>query len=199
MATISLMSVDQHNTDELLAALGEQLASRGARAELVVIGGSALLALGLISRLTRDVDIVGLLSPEGLVDPRPLPESLVEAAARVARDFAAPADWLNAAPASLLDFGLPEGFVDRLEAHGYGPSLTVHFASRLDQIHFKLYAMVDQGAGKHEADLRALEPTAEELVLAARWTRTHDPSTGFRQELVAALAYLGVEDAGLDA
>ncbi len=190
--------LEQRRTHELLAALGEQLAARGTRVELVVIGGSALLALGLISRSTRDIDIVGLFSAEGVVDPRPLPEPLLEAAARVARDFALPADWLNAAPASLLDFGLPEGFVARLERHDYGPSLTVHFAGRLDQIHFKLYAMVDQGAGKHEADLRALEPTAEELLHAARWTRTHDPSPGFRQELVAALAHLGVEDAAVD-
>ena len=95
-----------------------------------------------------------------------------------------------------MDFGLPEGFIDRLEEHDYGPALTVHFASRIDQIHFKLYAMVDQGAGKHEGDLRSLEPTRDELMQAARWTRTHDPSEGFREELVAALGYLGVKDAG---
>lgn len=199
MANISTVDgLDQRYTHELLAALGEQLAARGTRVELAVIGGSALLAIGLISRPTRDVDVVGLLSAKGLVDPRPLPKPLLAAAARVARDFALPADWLNAAPASLLDFGLPEGFVGRLERRDYGPALTVHFASRIDQIHFKLYAMVDQGAGKHEADLRALEPTADELLQAARWTRTHDPSEAFGQELVAALAHLGVEDAALD-
>ncbi|MGH3112456.1 MAG: hypothetical protein ACRDOP_03210, partial [Gaiellaceae bacterium] len=66
-------------------------------------------------------------------------------------------------------------------------------------IHFKLDAMVDQGAGRHEADLRALDPTPDELVAGARWTRKHDPSEGFRQELVAVLAHLGVTDADLDA
>ncbi|MDE3075427.1 MAG: hypothetical protein KGJ86_08360 [Chloroflexota bacterium] len=133
---------------ELLAALGEQLAAEGARFELVVIGGSALLAIGLISRPTQDVDVVGLLSPQGLIDPRPLPEPLRIARDRVARDFAVPENWLNAAPASLLDFGLPDGFVERLERHDYGPALAVYFASRFDQIHFKLYAMVDQGTGQ---------------------------------------------------
>jgi len=59
--------------------------------------------------------------------------------------------------------------------------------------------MVDQGAGKHEADLRALNPTRDELLAAARWTRTHDPSEGFREQLVAALAYLEVEDVRLEA
>lgn len=191
-------SVDAAQTDRLLSALGEQLAARGERVELVVIGGSGLLALGLISRPTGDVDIVALLSGGLLTKPRPLPTTVIEARDQVARDFNLPEDWLNAAPADLLDFGLPEGFVDRLERRDYGDALTVHLASRYDQIHLKLYAMVDQGAGKHEVDLRALEPTSEELLAAARWTRTHDPSVGFREQLMAALAYLGVEDVSLD-
>ncbi len=185
-------------TEQLLSALGEQLAARGEPVGLVVIGGSALLALGLTSRATRDIDVVALFSGGRLTTPRPLPPALIEARDRVARDFDLPEDWLNAAPAGLLDFGLPEGFVDRLERRPYGDALTVYFASRFDQVHFKLYALVDQGAGKHELDLRALEPTAEELVVAARWTRMHDPSEGFRQQLLAVLAHLGVEDVSLD-
>jgi hypothetical protein len=196
MAIIPIMDAAQ--TDQLFSALGEQLAARGQRIELVVIGGSGLLALGLIGRPTGDVDIVALLSSGTLAKPRPLPPALIEARDQVARDFNLPEDWLNAAPADLLDFGLPDGFVDRLERRDYGEALTVHLASRFDQIHFKLYAMVDQGAGKHEADLRALEPTRDELLAAARWTRTHDPSEGFREQLLAALAYLGVDDVSLD-
>lgn len=192
-------TVDATQTDQLLSALGEQLAARGARIELVVIGGSGLLALGLISRPTADIDIVALLSGGLLTKPRPLPATVIEARDQVARDFSLPEDWLNGAPADLLDFGLPEGFVDRLERRDYGDALTVHLASRYDQIHFKLYAMVDQAAGKHEADLRDLQPTRDELLAAARWTRTHDPSEGFREQLLAALAYLGVTDVSLDA
>jgi hypothetical protein len=191
--------LDETRTHELLTAVAEQLAARGAHAELVVIGGSALLAIGLISRPTRDVDIVALLADQKLVDPRPLPAELVAARDRVARDFGLPENWLNALPADLLDFGLPEGFVERLERRDYGDSLIVHFASRFDQIHFKLYAMADQGAGKHEADLRSLAPTRAELLAAAHWTRTHDPSEGFREQLLAALADLGVEDVDLGA
>lgn len=190
--------LDQAKTHALLSALGEQLAAVDARVDLVVIGGSALLAVGLISRTTRDVDVVALLSGQELVDPRPLPPELLAARDRVARDFALPETWLNSGPAALLDFGLPEGFAERLERHDYGGALTVHFASRYDQIHFKLYAMADQTAGKHEQDLRALEPTREELLAAARWTRTHDPSEGFREQLMAALSYLGVNDVDLE-
>lgn len=70
-----------------------------------------------------------------------------------------------------------------------------HLLGRRDLIALKLYAAVDQGPdSKHVTDLRALGPTSEELLAAARWTRMHDPSEGFRTHLVQALAYFGVED-----
>jgi hypothetical protein len=187
------------STGEVLAALGEQLSARRQQFDLVVIGGSALLALRLVDRTTRDVDLLAIRRGSDLVHPDPLPEPLVDAVARVARDFNLPRDWLNTGPSSLLDFGLPDGFDSRLERRDYGSFLTIWFASRLDQIHFKLYALTDQGPGKHEQDLRALDPTPSELLGAARWTITHDPSPGFRQELLDALRFLGVEDADLDA
>jgi hypothetical protein len=76
-------------------------------------------------------------------------------------------------------------------------ALVVDFASRFDQIHFKLFAMVDQGGGRHEADLRALRPTKDELTAAARWSVTQDPSPGYRSVLVDAMRALGVDNADL--
>jgi hypothetical protein len=77
-------------------------------------------------------------------------------------------------------------------------STRLHVAGRLDQIHLKLYASIDQGPqSKHFADLRRLEPTPEELLLSARWARTHDPSPAFKNELEAALQELGVQNAKL--
>jgi hypothetical protein len=94
-------------------------------------------------------------------------------------------------------WGLPEGFMSRVVTRPYGTALVAHFASRLDQIHFKLFALVDQGGGRHEADLRALSPTPGELAAAARWSITQDPSPGYRSVLVDALRVLGVDDADL--
>lgn len=187
--------IDAGRADDLLRALAEQLRALGARYEIVVIGGTALQMLGFIRRPTRDVDVVALRTEDGLVPADPMPEPLATAAARVARDYGLPDDWLNPGPADLARFGLPEGFESRVETRSYGTALTVHFAGRLDLIHFKLYAMVDQGAGRHEADLRALEPGPEELLTAALWARTHDPSEGFREELLKVLRHLGVPDA----
>ncbi|HWH45471.1 MAG TPA: hypothetical protein VNT32_12145 [Thermoleophilaceae bacterium] len=190
---------NQSRAHELLAALGEQLAAVDYACDLVVIGGAGLLALGMIDRPTRDVDLLALRFGDELQMPRPLPAELMAAAERVGRDFAVPGGWLNAGPSGLLELGLPEGLLARLVTRSYGSALTVHFASRLDQIHFKLYAAVDQGPGKHESDLRALAPNRDELIAAARWALTHDPSDGFRGELELALAHLGVGDADLSA
>ena len=71
------------------------------------------------------------------------------------------------------------------------------FASRFDQIHFKLFAMVDQAGGRHEADLRAMQPGESELISAARWSITQDPSPGYRMVLREALGALGIEDDAL--
>jgi hypothetical protein len=58
----------------------------------------------------------------------------------------------------------------RVVTRRYGQALTVDFAGRVDQIHFKLFAMVDQAGGRHETDLRALHPSTAELIAAARWS-----------------------------
>lgn len=187
---------DRSDIERLLSALGEQLASAGERYELVVIGGSGLLALGVIERATRDIDIVALRADGDLDTAEPMPEGLRAARDQVARDFSLPLEWLNAGPTDLLEFGLPNGFVDRLQRHDYGEGLVVYLASHYDQIHFKLYALVDQGPGKHEEDLRALSPTEEELIAAARWSTSQDPSEGYRLMLRQTLTHLGVEHGG---
>lgn len=173
--------------------------ARGERFELVVVGGAGLQALGLIERATRDVDIVALRSGEDLEKAEPLPEGLQASRDLVARDFSLPEDWLNPGPAKTLDLGLPEGFLERLERRDYGGGLVVYLASRYDQIHLKFYAAVDsRGPGKHEQDLKALAPTEEELIAAARWSCTHDVSPAHAETVTRALKYFGVENVDLN-
>jgi hypothetical protein len=185
-------------TEDLLHALGDQLAAHDEHYTLAVVGGSALLALGLVSRATKDVDVLAIVEDRGLVSAQPLPAALLGAAKTVARDYGLSDDWLNPGPTSLLDLGLPDGLYERAEHRVYGPGLEILFVSRIDQIHLKLYATVDQGAGKHLDDLEALHPTDQELLDAARWSRTHDPSEGYRSVLARVLAHFGVDDGHLD-
>jgi hypothetical protein len=146
-----------------------------------------------VSRTTRDVDVVALLQGEELVSAEPLPAGLIGAATRVAEDFGLPSNWLNPGPTGLLEFGLPLGFLERGEQRSYGLSLVVVFASRFDQIHFKLYAVVDEGVGRHLTDLEALEPTEPELLAAAAWSETHDISPGYREALDRVLNHFGIK------
>ncbi len=124
-----------------------------------------------------------------------LPEPLRLAIVDVARAYGLAIDWVNLGPASLLDLGLPQGFTSRVERRDYG-GLVAWLAGRFDMVCFKLYAAVDQGPrSRHLQDLVELRPTQNELLEAARWTITHDPSPAFRSLLVGALSDLGVERA----
>ena len=48
-----------------------------------------------------------------------------------------------------------------------------------------------------EATDRLLSPTEEELLAAARWSTSHDPSEGYAQMLRDVLTHLGVDDVDL--
>jgi hypothetical protein len=185
--------------EEALRSLGAVLEARHLTYRLLVAGGSSLLLLGFVDRATADLDVVGIAESGGYRKGEPLPEPLVAAVADVGLTLGLDPKWLNAGPASLVDFGLPEGLGERVTIRRYG-GLEVHLPGRFDLVCFKLYAAVDQGPrSKHARDLEALEPSADELLEAARWATTHDPSPGFRTVLVGALESFGVEgsDAGL--
>lgn len=180
----------------ILAALNDQLVLTGARAHLVVVGGSGLIAIDAVTRATHDVDVVALEEDGKLVSAEPLPESVRAAAAIVARDFGLEPNWLNPGPTGLLRHGLPGGFDERLTARDYGRALRVSFASRIDQVFLKLYAAADRREPRDFADLRRLQPTHEELRAGARWARTHNMPGPFDEAMARALADLGVEDEG---
>ena len=179
--------------EQALETLGSTLERRGHHFELVAIGGSGLMLLGLLVRPTRDLDIVATVEDGRYVSADPLPPGRREAQADVGRALGIGEEWLNPGPADLLRLGLPDGFPERVTSHRWG-GLVLHVAGRFDQICFKLYAAVDQGpTSKHFDDLRRLDPRSAELLDAARWTRTHDPSEGFREGLIQMLGLLGVE------
>lgn len=185
--------MERDRLEDALQTLGELLAERGQSAAVLVIGGGSLLLLGFVQRPTADVDVVGLAGEGGYSKAESLPDFLTEAVADVGAALGLGAGWFNTGPAGLIDGGLPEGLERRVSVHRYG-SLEVHLPAREDLICFKLYAAVDQGPrSKHMADLRALVPSSDELITAARWTRTHDPSVGFLAELREALQMFDVE------
>lgn len=143
---------------------------------------------------TKDLDLLGEWTADGIKSMRPMPEPLRIAVVDVARTFGLASDWVNLGPDSLLDLGLPDGFVGRLDRRDYG-GLVAWLAGHFDMVCFKLYAAVDQGPrSRHLQDLLELRPNREELLAAAHWTVTHDPSPGYRSLLVDTLGLFGVEN-----
>lgn len=191
-----MASVGRIQLETALQALGELLAARGLHYEVVVIGGGSLILRGLVSRpTTKDIDLLGQWTPAGVAPMRPMPEPLRRAVLDVGRAYNLADDWVNLGPESLLDLGLPDGFATRLDRRDYG-GLGAWLAGRLDMVYFKLYAAVDQGSqSRHLQDLRELNPERDELLAAARWSLTHDPSPGFRSLLFDTLGGLRVEGA----
>jgi hypothetical protein len=176
------------NLKEIFSALDRQIGvQKGSFTSLVVCGGTALAALGLINRTTKDVDVLAEAeeTAQGLSihSVEQFPSWLTAAAKTVARDFGLPEQWLNLGPAPQVGSGLPDGFAGRLVKRRYGEHLTIYFTGRTDQIYFKLYAAVDRG-DYHVQDLFALKPTAAEIEKAAHWVLTQDVSEAFRVVLI---------------
>lgn len=180
---------------DALELLNQVLEAQGAPAyEPVICGGASLVMLGLVNRVTRDVDIVATRHPDsGLLDPLPMPPPILDAAAVVRDALGLPEDWLNAkvAEGELVRLGLPEGFSTRLHRRRIGSRLTVWLVDRVDLIALKLHAAADHGGGRHLQDLRSLKPSDDELLFAARWAFTQDPSEGFKFNLCTLLSETG--------
>ncbi len=153
----------------------------GTSLEVAICGGTALNLSGLLERPTKDVDIVY---------PEFWPETFSKAVYVTSQRFALKPDWMNRGPVDLLRMGLPQGYFDRCESLKFYNCLTFLITSRLDQIHFKLYACIDRG-GYHVDDLKALGPSQDELCQAAIWCFTHDVSEGFRKLMFSFFEQMG--------
>lgn len=188
--------------DAMLWRLGKQMLYFNVEPiSLVICGGSALNALNIASRTTKDVDVLVIVE-EGrdgytLKYGEELPASFVERVETVGRDMGQDADWLNMGPKDILPiYGPPNGMTERWVKKEYGPNLTVYFISRLDQIHFKLLAASDTKANpRHMEDLqKRIKPTEDEIRLATEWLlkkANHD--AGFRLKVKNAVLELGYE------
>lgn len=179
---------------ELLEAVGAHLGEGGNSATIVVVGGSTLALQGWVERTTTDVDVIAQASEQDgqriLTPANPLPDPLLEAVARVGRDYGLAEDWLNTAVGAQWDFGLPPGFADELTWRRYG-ALEVGFAGRSSLIALKLFATVDNGpASVHFQDLVRLSPTEAELNEAARWVEGQDAGSPFPNLVAEALEHV---------
>ena len=184
--------------NKIFKALDRQIGVHGGLPfSIIVCGGTALAALGLIRRTTKDVDVLGeVVLKEQKIEIKKIdhfPQWFIEASEKVGRDFGLTKYWIDRGPAFQLEKGLPEGFEERLVSKEYGKYLTVYFISRIDQIYFKLFASLDRG-GYHVEDFFNLNPSKEEILMAARWVLSQDNSLEFKNILHDFLNKKGLSD-----
>jgi hypothetical protein len=186
-----MQKIDQANIKDILSLLSDRISLVFPNTvwRFVVCGGAALNALNLVTRTTKDVDVIGKLVKNELRFAE-LDDLFREQIVLCAEQFDLPHNWFNTMAESYIKTGLPSGLLQRLTWICYGQNLHIGFISRIDQIFFKLYAGVDRG-GYHVDDLISLSPTESELVDACRWVCEQDPSEGFRHLLVSMLEQLG--------
>jgi hypothetical protein len=122
------MSLSAEDIQAAFVALAEELERDGSKAEIVIVGGAALVLLFRARESTKDVDAF-FLKPEA---------SVVRAAAeRVAERLRLPSDWLNDGAKGYL-VGITTG-----ETLYEAPALTVRAASIPQLLAMKLAAWRD--------------------------------------------------------
>ncbi len=107
-------------------------------------------------------------------------------------DLNLPSDWLNDAALDVQRLGLPPDILKRAHRLGFGPSLTVFFIGRQDQVALKLYAAIDRKKGqRHLKDLDAIKPTRGEMEAAVHWLLDREASEQFRAAVRSIAEGLG--------
>jgi hypothetical protein len=162
---------------DIVPAFDRHLGRKKLTFSAVAIGGAALSILGVITRHTRDLD---LLEAE-------IPEAIRKAAVEFAKLNHLADDWLNVGPAKLSKH-LPHGWRKQTQLLFEGTNLKLATLARLDLIRIKLWAMCDRM--RDIDDLVALAPSEEELAMATEWVTPLDAHTNWPEHVATNVAAL---------
>lgn len=167
---------------EIIKEFDEFLKLKKATFTGVAIGGAPLVLLGIITRETRDCDIIDPVIPKQI-------EALAVEFAKEkrARGGAVEDTWFNNGPISLKD-KLPKDWKNRLQLVFKGKVLTLYAPCREDLLKTKLLGLCDRGTDK--SDCLALRPTKKELGEAVAWVKDQDGNPGWPKHVEEVLADL---------
>jgi hypothetical protein len=147
----------------VFVALDAELKALGVQRELIICGGAALIAMGIVARETRDVDVLlPVLDPE-----------LHSAAKKIGKALDLNEGWLNNGPRDLIQ-ALTKGWESHCTDVFRSTNLVIRSIGRSDLICSKLYAAADRP--EHLPDLVALKPSETELEAARTWVLARDAS-----------------------
>jgi hypothetical protein len=190
--------MENHQYKEALQLLNQILEHEGADPQwLVVSGGAALQATGVIQRATKDIDVMATRSEiyGDLSSAYPLSVNIKQAAKQVAELLSLPPNWINASAAffQLPLENYPAYFWQDLSDVEYGSHLKISYLSRPGLITLKLYAALNRKEQRDLTDLEALAPNEQELHNATDWVFDQALDTNAHTDLITILQYLGHE------
>jgi hypothetical protein len=158
-------------TQDVLNEFDRFLEKRGIRAELLIVGGTALQLMGLRTIATQDVDAISQIN-----------DTLRVAVREFATLHALPTDWINdRARITLLDYLMHGYGVDQVSPVFSGRALTLVCPSRENLILSKFCALVDRGSPQDLADLQGLVKEAisnEKLAELIKYFLSREGATG---------------------
>jgi len=171
-----------YETYAIVVSFDQYLAERQLQFDAVVIGGAALNLLGVVSRLTKDCDI---LHPE-------IPNEIAEASRTFAIEVRAKGgtlqdNWLNNGPRSLASHLLPR-WEERLQTVFAGTAIQLRCLGRKDLLCAKLFALCDRGIDL--GDCIALAPNVNELENVLPWLEQQDANPDWPGHVRATIADL---------
>ena len=143
-------------TKAVFKDLDKELEKKGCKRKLYICGGAALIALKIVARTTRDVDVI---KPE-------IDSDLMDAAKIVANKHGLDENWLNNAPYELADM-LPKGWMSECDSVFKDSSLEIRALGRLNLLRTKLFAACDRIDDLD--DMVALNPSDTEIEEAEKW------------------------------
>ncbi len=160
---------------QIIPLFDQYLLAHRKKFEAIVIGAGALSLLGVISRETKDVDVI---DPEIPKDIKSLSQ---EFAKQTSQNLIQ--NWINNGPASMRD-KLPIGWQKRLQKIYSGKALTLFTLSRVDLLATKLQGLGDRGErGPDWNDIKAMKPTLEEMDKALRWAEQQDANPSWPEHV----------------
>jgi Nucleotidyltransferase of unknown function (DUF6036) len=149
----------------------------------VFVGGAALHLLGVITRKTKDCDVLDPLLPASIVKAARVFAAELRSAGEALTD-----DWLNNGPRSLVD-ALPVEWRSRLQRVFQATAMELQCLGRQDLLASKLFALCDRGIDL--GDCVALAPNPEELSSIRPWLEFQDANPEWPEPVRATLADLG--------
>jgi len=162
----------------ILERFDEFLLQRKLMFETTVVGGAALVMMGVVNRATKDVDC---LTPV-------IPLQITNAIKEFAKNEKLEEDWFNSGPASLAK-DLPAGWQGRRVPLFRGKALVLITLGRLDLLRAKIFALLDRQQDLN--DCLAMKPRPDELRTCYPWLRERDLNEMWPEHVRTTLLMLG--------